>query len=142
MLTFALQVYNDTLHVLSSFAAGTCVRPALYRPPYGASTTLVAQMHRNMGMRGVIWNLDTLDWMMGDSRPVEMYQRFRKSFSTTLASSPSRSIIHLQHESMRSSAASIVEFVSIVRELGFDLVSLDRCVWGPEYDKVSVVTLG
>lgn len=43
----------------------TGVEPDIFRPPYGARSTKVDAIARSLGMRDVIWDVDTRDW----SRP-------------------------------------------------------------------------
>jgi peptidoglycan/xylan/chitin deacetylase (PgdA/CDA1 family) len=42
-------------------------RPALVRPPYGATSSRVAAVIRSLGMRQVLWTVDPQDWRTGQS---------------------------------------------------------------------------
>ena len=49
-----------------------CVDPTLYRPPFGSTNNNIRAVLNQMGMRGVLWNLDTNDWQYADSNPAFM----------------------------------------------------------------------
>jgi peptidoglycan/xylan/chitin deacetylase (PgdA/CDA1 family) len=51
--------------------AATGVRPTLFRPPYGVSSTQVNTLSRTLGLLPVTWSIDTRDWSLpGASRIV------------------------------------------------------------------------
>ena len=41
----------------------TGTRPKLFRPPYGAVNQTVRRAARGLGMRTVLWDADSIDWM-------------------------------------------------------------------------------
>ena len=43
-----------------------CIRPRMFRPPYGALSTNVTRMALDMGYVVVNWNVDTLDFNLGN----------------------------------------------------------------------------
>ena len=50
-----------------------CVDPTLYRPPFGSTNNNIRAVLNQMGMRGVLWNLDTNDWQYAATQATRMY---------------------------------------------------------------------
>jgi len=40
----------------------TGVSPTLFRPPYGATNATISATAEQLGLRPVLWNVDSLDW--------------------------------------------------------------------------------
>jgi peptidoglycan/xylan/chitin deacetylase (PgdA/CDA1 family)/uncharacterized caspase-like protein len=50
---------GDTNTALVAAVSG---KPSLFRPPYGARNEMVLKAASDLGMRTVLWNIDSLDW--------------------------------------------------------------------------------
>lgn len=70
-------MYTDLNKARQSFISSTvCKDPRLYRPPYGSTNDTVRSLTQKLGMRGVLWNLDTEDWKAAVGlTPAQMYVR-------------------------------------------------------------------
>ena len=66
------QVYWQFNRTRQSFKNVVCKDPTLYRPPYGNTNSIVRALLNKMGMRAVLWNLDTLDWHYAEDDPATM----------------------------------------------------------------------
>ena len=116
--------------------AGLCRDPKLYRAPYGAQSDRSTHVLHKMGMRNVHWSLDTLDWVLAESDREGMLAKVATAVASAAALHP-HGIIHLQHESVQGGIDALPSFVANARNGGYQLVSMERCVYGPEYKRVS-----
>ncbi len=57
--------YSDIRRASSTIKRATGFRPCLFRPPYGALNASVVSSVKDLGMKSVLWDVDTSDW----SRP-------------------------------------------------------------------------
>ena len=44
-------------------------------------------------------------------------------------------VIQLQHDLLQGSVDAVESFVSIARAKGYSFVSLERCLWGPNFQR-------
>lgn len=54
--------YSDIARASRSIRRATGFKPCLFRPPYGALSSSVIASARSLGMKSVIWDVDTSDW--------------------------------------------------------------------------------
>jgi peptidoglycan/xylan/chitin deacetylase (PgdA/CDA1 family) len=94
------QLYQTNLAFERS---GACRRPTLYRPPYGSTTSAVRRIAGRMGYRGVVWNMDTKDWLWAESDPEMMLQ----SFKGNLTRMGTSGVLQLQHDVINASVKLI-----------------------------------
>jgi peptidoglycan-N-acetylglucosamine deacetylase len=94
--------------------AATGVRPALLRPPYGATNDTVAGVAADLGMAQINWNVDPEDWKDRNSTVVT---------ERVLANTRNGSIVlsHDIHETTREAYADIIDGL---RADGFTLVTV------------------
>lgn len=59
------QVKRQLKDTSDAIERATGKRPDTFRPPYGARSSRVDEVARGLGMRDIIWDVDTVDW----SRP-------------------------------------------------------------------------
>ena len=59
-------VRNELTSASDAIERVTGVRPSCFRPPYGATNDTVAATASDLGMRQILWNVDTLDWQLQD----------------------------------------------------------------------------
>lgn len=76
--------------------------------------------------RSVNWNLDTLDWLYAASSPTTVYT----IVSDGIANLSPGGIIHLQHDRVAESVATVRTIIAMVRSAGYKFVGLDECLWG------------
>jgi hypothetical protein len=129
----------STTNIVAQFRAaevaiastGVCRRPVLYRPPYGSTTTAIANLLRNMGYRGILWNVDTLDWSLAQTNPTKMIN----DFNTNLNALVPQGIVHLQHDLLQASVNTVSQVIDIIRSKSpaYQFVTVERCLWGPNF---------
>lgn len=109
----------------------TCARPTLYRPPDG----MLADSHRAVaqaaGLRAVTWNVDTFDSSLAGSHP----DWVTGNFTATLDLMWPLGILVRQTELTGSSIGLVPVLVAAARAHNYQLVSVDRCVWGANYTR-------
>jgi peptidoglycan/xylan/chitin deacetylase (PgdA/CDA1 family) len=54
--------YSNLKHANHQIREATGFKPCLFRPPYGAISSSVKQSARDLGMKSVLWDIDTSDW--------------------------------------------------------------------------------
>ncbi len=54
--------YSDISRASRTIKRVTGFKPCLFRPPYGALNASVISSARNLGMKSVLWDVDTSDW--------------------------------------------------------------------------------
>jgi peptidoglycan-N-acetylglucosamine deacetylase len=81
-------------------------RPRIFRPPYGAVNPTVRRVAADLGMRTVIWDLDSIDWM---SPCAEIAARVRRGVRH-------RSIV-LLHDGGGNRAPTVCALPRIIRDL-------------------------
>jgi len=126
-------IYNEFAKTNAAFVkSGVCKRPTLYRPPYGNTNATITDLTGRMGMRGIIWTIDTLDWSLAKSNPTKMLADFK----TNLAATGSAGVIHLQHDLLLESVNLVPQLLATIKAntpKKDAFISIEQCVWGPGY---------
>jgi len=103
-----IEQVNDTVE------AATGVRPALLRPPYGASNDTVDGVTAELGMSQILWNVDPEDWKDRDSAIVE-----QRVVANTAAGD-----IVLSHDIHETTRAAYADIIDQLQAEGFVLVTV------------------
>ncbi|MFI6130074.1 polysaccharide deacetylase family protein [Micromonospora sp. NPDC051141] len=56
------QMQSDLSQTNSAIQSATGVRPQLFRPPYGETNSTLQSVASSLGLRQVIWDVDSQDW--------------------------------------------------------------------------------
>jgi endo-1,4-beta-xylanase len=56
------QMQSDLSQTSSAIQSATGVRPQLFRPPYGETNSTLQSVASSLGMRQVLWDVDSQDW--------------------------------------------------------------------------------
>lgn len=56
------QMQSDLSQTSSAIQSATGIRPQLFRPPYGETNSTLQSVASSLGMRQVIWDVDSQDW--------------------------------------------------------------------------------
>ncbi|MEV5630721.1 polysaccharide deacetylase family protein [Micromonospora tulbaghiae] len=56
------QMQSDLSQTNSAIQSATGVRPQLFRPPYGETNSTLQSVAASLGLRQVIWDVDSQDW--------------------------------------------------------------------------------
>jgi peptidoglycan/xylan/chitin deacetylase (PgdA/CDA1 family) len=91
----AADVYTEMATTMQAFVnSGVCRRPTLMRPPYGDTDAAVEALLGRMGYRGVLWNLDTLDWQYAATNPSKVVT----DFTSGLKALGTVGVVSLEHD--------------------------------------------
>lgn len=134
LTTLTLQnKYFELARTTSAFKnSGVCKRPTLFRPPFGSTDTEVEELAGRMGLRGVLWNVDTLDWKLAVGSPSKMLADFK----TNLANTGTAGVIQLSHDLIAATVNQVPKELAIINAnvpKKNNFISIERCVWGPGY---------
>lgn len=103
----------------SAITSATGVTPTWFRPPYGATNRSLKSTASKLGLRQVIWTVDTLDWK---------YRTTSSIVSRALRGARSGGVV-LMHDGGGPRGATVAAVPLIVRRLrarGYDFVTLDE----------------
>ena len=95
-------------------------RPALLRPPYGATNDTVRQVAADLGMSQILWNVDPEDWKDRNSATVE---------KRVLANTKNGSIV-LSHDIHQTTREAYADIIDGLRAKGFTLVTVPELLGG------------
>jgi peptidoglycan/xylan/chitin deacetylase (PgdA/CDA1 family) len=96
-------------------------RSACMRPPYGATNTSVRRWTKEVGLRTVLWNLDTRDW--------ENSQTSTAIYRRIIANVHHGSIVlmHDGGDSQRDSLAALQRALPKLKSMGYTFKTLPGC---------------
>ena len=99
--------------------AATGTKPHWFRPPYGSTNATLKKTAEKLGLRQVIWTVDTLDWKF----------RTRDSVVSRAMGPTHDGSIVLMHDGggpRAATAAAVPIIIKKLRAKGFDFVTLDE----------------
>lgn len=106
------------------------IRPRFMRPPYGYVNQKVVNVLRSSGYVIINWNHDTNDWKHQDSYGnIVGYVQNQISFPHAKDEGP----IILQHDSLKSSIQLQSGIIRILRQKGYQFVSMYDCIGQEPY---------
>lgn len=127
-------VYTELVNTEAAYAAaGVCRRPTLVRPPYGDINANAEDVLRKMGYRAIMWNVDSNDWRQGDPSNQYTAARVMEEFRQQMDAVTPSGVLALEHDLFQYSADVLPDIVSDVQSRGYSFVSVDRCLWGANY---------
>ncbi|KAJ7746248.1 carbohydrate esterase family 4 protein [Mycena metata] len=98
------------------------IKTPFMRPPYGSYNNLVRQVAYQMNQSLVVWDLDS-----GDSVGATL-QESEGNYTMAIASRPAN-ILALNHETVKTTAASLVPFaINALQNAGYQLVTVADCL--------------
>lgn len=56
------QMQSDLSQTSSAIQSATGIRPQLFRPPYGETNSTLQSVASSLGMRQILWDVDSQDW--------------------------------------------------------------------------------
>ncbi len=101
------------------------VRPRFVRPPYGYVNRRVVGVLKRDGYILINWNKDTNDWRHQDNHRAIL--TFVKD-SIPKASKSREGPIVLQHDTLKSSLLLASKIIQIIRDKGYEFVTIDECI--------------
>lgn len=122
-LTYQLTELNNALFDLIG------VKPAFFRPPLGEYSEANLKIIEKCGITAnILWNLDSEDWDVN-------YNATQQYIDGLQGKDPkAHSFISLNHDIQKVTAEKNLKFViPYLRELGYNLVTMDVCVGLPAY---------
>lgn len=101
------------------------IRPALFRPPYGATSDLVISAAQNNHLKIVLWSIDTLDWSSKDSVNIQ---------ENVLNHVRNGDIILMHSDEDKTETAKALPFIiEGLQNKGFQIVTLDKLIQEKAY---------
>ena len=111
----------DLKRCKATIKSATGITPLWFRPPYGSTNAALKRVAKSVGLRQVIWDVDTLDW------------KFRTVGSVTsraLAGARNGAVV-LMHDgggNRSATVAAVPRIIAALRKKGYDFVRLDELV--------------
>ncbi|CAI5755492.1 unnamed protein product [Candida verbasci] len=105
--------------------------PKWFRPPYGGIDNRVRSILRQFGMQAVLWDFDTFDWKMLDTKSIrneEDIYKDVKQFKTTSGKG-----IILEHDAI---ARTVDVGIEINKNILDEQLTISQCVGGLNYIKI------
>ncbi|WP_457945268.1 polysaccharide deacetylase family protein [Caproiciproducens sp. LBM24188] len=99
-------------------------RPTLFRPPYGESESVVAQVARSLQMTCVLWNVDSMDWI--NLPPREISER-------VVTQVEPGSIVLLHCGGARNTASALPRILKTLQSEGYELVPVSQLLYPEPY---------
>ena len=119
------------------------VSPVLFRPPLGEANSRVLRVLGALGLRVVLWNRDTNDWIFSFPTTVptapynatdtpEAITRLMGQWANTV---PRIGTISLQHDVFERPARQIGPSARIVSQSPYRLATVSQCIGSPAYNE-------
>src|SRR5262245_13625948 len=105
---------NNTLLLLEKVIG---VKPVLFRPPYGAKNAIVMKEVESLGLKSVLWTLDSLDWADPISEPI--VQRVLAQVAAA------KKGVLLMHDIHKQSAAALPRILEELSKQGYTFLIHD-----------------
>jgi peptidoglycan/xylan/chitin deacetylase (PgdA/CDA1 family) len=107
-------------------------RPRYIRPPYGETDDRVQAIINALGMKTIMWNMDTVDYSIVNSGqdPKQIVQAFNNvltSGSTGLNPFNNPGFISLQHDIYLQSVQQESDIISLLASKGLRMVTVSQC---------------
>ena len=109
----------------AAIRSAICVRPTIFRPPYGSLTASGLAVVESLGYKVVNWNLDTFDWKHAATDPQKVLDLVQQGVDGQWPGS----IIHLQHDRTAESVSLVPSIIDIIRNKGYTFVSVPECMY-------------
>ena len=120
-------VMNELSATSDAIERVTGQRPTIFRPPYGARSSVTDDVARELGMSVIIWDVDPRDWEFRHAPTV---------YNSVMANVQCGSII-LLHDVRQSTVDATIRIIDSLLERGYALVTVDELFEQRERDLVS-----
>ncbi|CDU23466.1 related to Chitin deacetylase precursor [Sporisorium scitamineum] len=108
------------------------VTPTCWRPPYGDVDDRIRGIAQGLGLRTIMWNVDTNDWNIAPYGPIptaSMRQTYSSIISmATMAPAATGGVIVLEHELEQSAMNMSIEQYPAVKAAWKHVVPLNACL--------------
>ncbi len=95
----------------------TGTKPTLFRPPYGAKNAAVLKEVEALGMKSILWTLDSMDW--ADPIPESVVQRVLSQVAAA------KKGVLLMHDIHKQSVAALPRILEDLSKQGYTFMVLD-----------------
>lgn len=95
-----------------------------YRGPYGEYNNTVISVAKELGMKVIQWNIDTLDYE--GKTPEEMCKRISKNIR--------EGSIILMHNDTKYTASGLQQIIDTINSLGYEIVPLEELIYFENYE--------
>jgi peptidoglycan/xylan/chitin deacetylase (PgdA/CDA1 family) len=97
----------------------TGVRPAMYRPPYGANNKKLLKVSKKQRLALLTWSVDTIDWKLLDAKKV--FKRVRRDAGNDK--------IILLHDIYETTADAMGRVIPWLEDQGYELVTVSELLY-------------
>lgn len=98
-------------------------KPILFRPPFGSYNNTMLQVCEELGIHGIQWDVDSLDWK--DLSAAEIYDR--------VVSRVQPGSIVLFHNNGKHTAAALPGIIEKLKEQGYEIVPISELIHLEDY---------
>ncbi|GBE79445.1 Chitin deacetylase [Sparassis crispa] len=111
--------------------------PKYWRPPYGDTDVRVSAIAKEVfGLTTVLWNNDSADWTI-DTKGGQTQQQVEDSLTQWIEGPKSPGLIILEHELTNGSVNAYMDVFPLIRQNGWDIVSVAQLDGLPAYQNVA-----
>ena len=115
---------DDMIRCNEKITALTGSNVKFYRGPYGEYNNTVINVAKELGMKVIQWDIDTLDYE--GKTTDEMCERIKKKIKNG-------SII-LMHNDTKHTAEGLQQIIDTIKTLGYQIVPLDELIYWENYE--------
>ena len=100
----------------------TGVKPTLFRPPYGDFTTADAIVFEKLGLKNILWSVDTLDWSGKSAEEILTIVNRDKS--------PGGIVLqhNFQNTKLQGTVDALPQMIDQLRAEGYEFVTVDNII--------------
>ncbi|TKY88448.1 hypothetical protein EX895_002800 [Sporisorium graminicola] len=126
------QAFAELWYTIKAIKYVMGVTPTCWRPPYGDVDDRIRGIAQGLGLRTIMWNVDTNDWNIAPYGPIptaSMRQTYSSIISmATMAPAATGGVIVLEHELEQSAMNMSVEQYPAVKAAWKHVVPLNACL--------------
>lgn len=103
---------DKTCHVLNNLG----IHPTWFRPPYGSENASVRKISSHMGMRMMLWNVDTQDWHTHKTEVIMANMKRDLKPGSVI----------LMHDTKESTVTAIKDVITYLKDQGYIFMTLSQ----------------
>ncbi|KAJ3410203.1 chitin deacetylase [Chytriomyces hyalinus] len=131
------QILGEILWSGSAIQEITGVFPQYFRPPYGDIDPRVRAIIHSVGLKTIVWNEDSKDWLQADPSSAKAYNFSYNDLPNEFASwiqnppEPDGGIISLQHDLFGGVDKVVNQCLQMVMSAGYNILPVGNCISNP-----------
>ncbi|KAJ3242064.1 chitin deacetylase [Chytriomyces hyalinus] len=131
------QILGEILWSGSAIQEITGAFPQYFRPPYGDIDARVRAIIHSVGLKIIVWNEDSKDWLQADPASAKAmnfsYNDLPNEFASWIQNppEPDGGIISLQHDLFGGVDKVINQCLQLVMNAGYNILPVGNCISNP-----------